>query len=181
MILCRHGLMLVGDTMSGKTTCYEVLADALTDLAMSGTANEQKVQTFVVNPKSITINQLFGFADAITKEWTEGIFAYIFKRCSSSRSPDRKWIVFNGPVDAGWIENMNTVLDDNKKLCLSSGDTISMGENMTMMFEVSHLTHASPATISRCGMIFMEPENLGWWPLFQTWMNSIEKIAVLGL
>jgi len=173
--------MIVGETMSGKTTCYQTLAKAMTSLAEEGIPDIQSVEYSVINPKSITINQLFGYSDSITKEWNEGIFAFKFKKYSNSTSDNRKWIIMNGPVDAMWIENMNTVLDDNKKLCLSSGDTIIMSETLTMMFEVADLEQASLATVSRCGMIYMEPTNLGWWPLFKTWSSKLAEIQVLGL
>jgi dynein heavy chain len=171
MIQTRHGLMLVGDCSSGKTSTYKVLAAALTEMFDNGSV-EQPANWHVINPKSITVNEMYGYSDAISKDWTEGILAYTFKKCSRKPPGERDWIVMDGPVDAEWIENMNTVLDDNKVLCLMNSDKIKMTPGMTMMFETDSLAQASPATVSRCGMIYMHPESIGWWNVFLSWLNT---------
>ncbi|EGR32330.1 hypothetical protein IMG5_087930 [Ichthyophthirius multifiliis] len=177
VINTRHGLMIVGQPFSGKSTCYKLLANSMTFANKKLGSNEElPTNYYIINPKSISINNLYGFSDPISKEWTEGILAEVYRKCATANVPDRQIIVFDGPVDADWIENMNTVLDDNKKLCLMSGETIAMSNSMTMMFEVADLNQASPATVSRCGMVYMQPDQLGWWPLVYSWQNTFQEV-----
>ncbi|CAD8115295.1 unnamed protein product [Paramecium sonneborni] len=170
----RHGLMIVGQAFAGKSKVLECLAKAMTSL--------NKVQQFVsvavlkLNPKSITSDQLYGKLDPDTKSWTDGVIAIIMRQCAQDAEvEERKWVVFDGPVDAVWIENMNTVLDDNKKLCLTSGEIIKMTNWMTMMFEVEDLAVASPATVSRCGMVFLETQQIGWYALVKSYIQTIPE------
>jgi dynein heavy chain, axonemal len=107
--LVRHGLMLVGPTMGGKTCCYRSLQKAMGKLKTRGVDRFERVRVVALNPKSITMGQLYGEFDEDTHEWTDGVLACYMRECASDTKPDKKWIMFDGPVDAVWIENMNTV------------------------------------------------------------------------
>uniref|UniRef100_A0A8C4KUF5 Dynein axonemal heavy chain 6 n=1 Tax=Equus asinus asinus TaxID=83772 RepID=A0A8C4KUF5_EQUAS len=176
-MLVRHGVMLVGPTGGGKTTVYQILAETLGNLQKLGIENPfyQPVKTYVLNPKSITMGELYGEVNNITLEWKDGLMALSVRAAVNDTSEDHKWIISDGPVDALWIENMNTVLDDNKMLCLANSERIKLTPQIHMLFEVQDLKVASPATVSRCGMVFVDPEELKWMPYVKTWMKGISK------
>uniref|UniRef100_A0A7M4F990 Dynein axonemal heavy chain 6 n=1 Tax=Crocodylus porosus TaxID=8502 RepID=A0A7M4F990_CROPO len=174
-MLVRHGVMLVGPTGGGKTTVYQVLAQSLGELHKAGEQNPfyQPVKTYILNPKSITMGELYGEVNNLTLEWKDGLMALSVRAAVNDTSEDHKWIISDGPVDALWIENMNTVLDDNKMLCLANSERIKLTPFIHMMFEVQDLKVASPATVSRCGMVYIDPEELKWIPYVKTWIATL--------
>lgn len=89
--------------------------------------------------------------------------------------PERRWILYDGDVDALWVENMNSVMDDNRILTLTNGERIRLQKHCSMLYEVFDLQYASPATISRCGMVFVDPKNLGYAPFFERWAKVKTK------
>ncbi|XP_064181287.1 dynein axonemal heavy chain 2 [Anguilla rostrata] len=174
----RHSTMIVGKTGSGKTVTWRTLQSVLTTMHRKGDPSYNVVRECPLNPKAVSLGELYGEYDLSTNEWTDGVLSSLMRGACADEKPDEKWIVFDGPVDTLWIESMNSVMDDNKVLTLINGERISMPEQVSLLFEVEDLAVASPATVSRCGMVYNDYSDLGWRPFVQSWIEKRNKVEV---
>ncbi|CAN6639183.1 dynein heavy chain, cytoplasmic [Trichomonascus vanleenenianus] len=150
-IQIHHGIMLVGNSGTGKTTTYRTLLNAIQSFEGIECVH------YLIDAKVMSKEELYGSLDTTTREWTDGLFTGILRRVSENlrgEAQKRHWIVFDGDVDPEWVENLNSVLDDNKILTLPNGERIALPPNVRLLFEVENLRFATPATVSRCGMIW---------------------------
>ena len=80
------------------------------------------------------------------------------------------WIVCDGDIDPEWVESLNSVLDDNRLLTLPNGERISFGSNVNFIFETNDMKFASPATVTRLGMIFLSEEDVDVGRVTKSWL-----------
>lgn len=168
----RHALMIVGKPGMGKSKVIFTLKYAMSNLPKEQGFN--KVETITLNPKSILQRQLYGYFDS-TQEWKKGLLQVKMTDLCEKEKEIFKWLIFDGPVDTLWIENMNSLLDDNKKLCLEDSSSIYLADNMNIVFEVDDLKEASPATVSRNGMVLCEMDTISTDDLILSYCNTLPE------
>ncbi|RLN71959.1 hypothetical protein BBJ28_00009780 [Nothophytophthora sp. Chile5] len=194
----RTGVVQTGASGSGKSTAMKILKEAVSALRERKAhldARFQRVVSFTLNPKAISMVELYGFFHPATREWTDGLASKLLRTCIMEKNEEMLaqsalkrgvgdagslsmnvpfyWIVFDGPIDPLWIESMNTVLDDNMTLCLANGERIKLLPKIQLLFEVEDTAAASPATISRLGVVYYHPDYLGWQPIVETWVSTL--------
>nr|CAB3240329.1 cytoplasmic dynein 2 heavy chain 1-like [Phallusia mammillata] len=161
----RMGVVIVGPSGSGKTTLWQILRGALAKLGKT-------VKLHTMNPKAMARTQLLGKIDLDTREWSDGVLTNSAREVVREPLEVQSWIVCDGDIDPEWIESLNSVLDDNRLLTMPSGERIQFGPNVNFLFETHDLSCASPATISRMGMIFLSEEDTDVKALVHTWMKK---------
>ena len=166
----RHSVFIVGNSGTGKSQIWKSLLRTY--------QNQKKKPVAVdLNPKAVTNDELFGIINPTTREWKDGLFSVIMRDLSVVAHDGPKWIVLDGDIDPMWIESLNTVMDDNKILTLASNERITLTPSMRLLFEISHLRTATPATVSRAGILYINPADLGWNPQAASWIDTREVQA----
>nr|XP_039267660.1 dynein heavy chain 10, axonemal-like [Styela clava] len=164
-MMTRHTTMIVGPTGGGKSVVINTLCQAQTKLNLP-------TKLYIINSKAMTVVELYGILDPITRDWTDGVLSNIFREINKpTEKKERRYILFDSDVDALWVENMNSVMDDNKLLTLANGERIRLQGHCALLFEVGDLQYASPATVSRAGMVYVDPKNLNYEPYWKKWLS----------
>ncbi|KAI9728167.1 MAG: hypothetical protein M1828_004628 [Chrysothrix sp. TS-e1954] len=170
----HHGVMMVGQSGSGKSAIWKTLLQALQE------AEGIEGASYVIDPKVMSKESLYGSLDSTTREWTDGLFTSILRKILDNlrgESSKRHWIVFDGDVDPEWVENLNSVLDDNKILTLPNGERLVLPPNVRVLFEVETLKYATPATVSRCGMVWFNDDNVTSEMIVKNYISRLRSLA----
>ncbi len=149
----RMGVIIVGPSGCGKTTIWKILKNAYEKMNVN-------IVTYVMNPKSMPREQLLGHMNHDTREFNDGVLTLSSRKVVKEPTDTICWIVCDGDVDPEWIESLNSVMDDNHLLTLPNGERIQFGDNVNFIFETNDMRFASPATVSRLGMIFLSEEDV---------------------
>eukprot|EP00731_Ephydatia_muelleri_P036494 Em0265g1a len=163
----RHSIFVIGNAGTGKSKILRSLNKTYQNM-------KRKPVWQDLNPKAVTNDELFGIINRATREWKDGLFSTIMRDLANMTNDSPKWIVLDGDIDPMWIESLNTVMDDNKVLTLASNERVPLTPSMRLMFEIGHLKAATPATVSRAGILFVNPADLGWSPYVQSWIEKRE-------
>lgn len=122
------------------------------------------------------MSSLMGFFDDTSREWTDGVLSSSIRHCSQENTGKRMIVTCDGPIEPDWVENLNSVLDDNKRLSLQTGETIYLTPQMNIFLEASRLDDCTPATTSRCAICYIRRETLPVKAQFNLWLHSLPKI-----
>ena len=167
ILVVRWSVFVVGPSGSGKSEMERTLSKAQN-------LNGEKSTINYLNPKGVDRNELYGYMHPATREWKDGLISQIFRDLANCETVKHEWIVLDGDIDAEWIESMNTVMDDNKMLTLASNERIPLTPPMRLLLEVENMREASPATVSRGGVIFLNDTDVGWAPYIASWIQQRE-------
>ena len=167
LLAVRHSVFVIGNAGTGKTQLCRTLYKTYANL-------KRKPVWTDLNPKAVTNDELFGYINPATREWKDGLFSSIMRDQSNITHDGPKWIVLDGDIDPMWIESLNTVMDDNKVLTLASNERVPLTPTMRLVFEIGHLKAATPATVSRAGILYINQADLGWNPFVTSWIDTRE-------
>ncbi|GAB6022905.1 Dynein heavy chain 9, axonemal [Chamberlinius hualienensis] len=148
----RHSVFIVGNAGTGKTKVWKTLLRTYSNMGLKPIARD-------LDPKGVSNDELFG------------LFSTLMRELANTLGEAPKWIILDGDIDPMWIESLNTVMDDNKILTLASNERIALTRSMRLLFEITTLKHATPATVSRAGILYVNPQDLGWNPYVASWIE----------
>ncbi|XP_034942678.1 dynein heavy chain 7, axonemal-like, partial [Chelonus insularis] len=132
MIFIKNGLIILGESLSGKTTIIETFIKCLSILNNNDNDNNNEDNLYWINQNCMTIENILGYFNVKLEKWYDGVFTSILR-------------------DANNYSNVQ----------------------ISIMFETDNLNNASPSTISRCGIIYVDSfDTKGWRFYTRIWIKN---------